>query len=93
MLTELKSVRQSVDQRLRSLSLIKDALIGKLDSRAYCRYLSLIANQYSQHSPKVMCLAASRCITTHPELGTYLLKHAAEERGHNDWAYQDRALQ
>ena len=54
---------------------------------------SRVVGQYTPHSPKVMALAASRCADTHPELGAYLLHHALEEQGHDEWARQDlRAL-
>ena len=89
MIESLKGIRKSVDARLRSLPLVKETLDGKTDKSAYCRYLSLVANRYAEHSPKVMALAASRCINSHPELGKYLMQHACEECGHNDWAKED----
>jgi heme oxygenase len=89
MIKELVSIRSHVNERLRTLPLVQDALAGNLDRAVYIRYLNEIANQYAPHSPVVMCLAASRCLTTHPELAQYLLKHAGEERGHNEWAHAD----
>lgn len=55
----------------------------------YVRYLQRIAHQYAPHSPVVMALAASRCKDSHPELARYLLHHAGEEKGHNEWALKD----
>jgi pyrroloquinoline quinone (PQQ) biosynthesis protein C len=89
MLKQLTSLRRQVDQRLRSLPVVQSALDGTLDRTTYVRYLNDIAYQYAPHSPQVMCLAASRCVNTHPELAEYLLNHAAEERGHNEWAHAD----
>jgi pyrroloquinoline quinone (PQQ) biosynthesis protein C len=89
MIKHLTSLRRKVDEQLRGLALVQDALEGRLDRTIYVRYLNEIAHQYAPHSPKVMCLAASRCVNTHPELAQYLLNHAAEERGHNEWAHAD----
>lgn len=89
MIEQLRKIRKSVDEQLRRLPLVQDALLGKVGVNTYSHYLASVANQYAHHSPKVMCLAASRCINTHPELGQYLLKHAAEERSHNEWAHDD----
>jgi len=69
---QLLSVGGQVNDRLRRLPLIQDALAGRLDQQHYVRYLTEIANQYVPHSPKVMCLAASRCVNTHPELAESL---------------------
>jgi pyrroloquinoline quinone (PQQ) biosynthesis protein C len=93
MIIELKAIRKDVDDALRQLPLIQDCLAGQVDVAAYRRYLESIANQYAWHSPKVMCLAASRCINSHWELANYLLKHAAEERGHSIWAQDDLLAQ
>jgi pyrroloquinoline quinone (PQQ) biosynthesis protein C len=89
MIEQLQSLRRQVDKRLRSLPFVQAALQGTLEQTAYMRYLNEVAYQYSPHSPVVMCLAASRCVNTHPELAQYLLNHAGEERGHNEWAHAD----
>jgi 3-oxoacyl-[acyl-carrier-protein] synthase-3 len=80
-LKETSSVRRLFDPASQSLREI------------YVGYLSRVVAQYTPHSPRVMALAASRCADTHPELGVYLLHHALEEQGHDEWARQDlRAL-
>jgi pyrroloquinoline quinone (PQQ) biosynthesis protein C len=54
----------------------------------YVRYLLNVYN-YAQHSPVVIAMAASRCMASTPEPGRYLLRHAAEEIGHEQWALSD----
>jgi pyrroloquinoline quinone (PQQ) biosynthesis protein C len=86
---QLLNIRRQVNDQLRAFPFIQDALRGTLEQSVYLQYLDRVANQYAPHSPKVMALAASRCINTHPELGEYLLKHASDERGHNEWSNSD----
>jgi hypothetical protein len=85
---ELHGIRRQVYEQLGTTRLVRSALAGNLDIRAYSRYL-LSAYHYSQHSSTVMAIAAARCMNTHPELATYLLHHAEEERGHHQWALDD----
>jgi pyrroloquinoline quinone (PQQ) biosynthesis protein C len=63
---------------------------GSVDVATYARYLTN-AFHYAGHSPKVMAIAAARCLDAHPELAAYLLHHADEERGHDAWALADLA--
>lgn len=85
----LREVRSNVNTQLREIPFVRSALNGATDRDAYIAYLSLIANQYARHSPKVMALAASRCTDSHPEFAKYLFQHATEEQPHNEWAFND----
>ena len=92
----LRELRKVLDARLRKTPLVKSVLEDESTPetlatfpRRYIRYLSQIAQQYSPHSPVVMALAASRCMSSHRELSRYLLHHAREEQGHDSWAFED----
>ena len=89
LLARLKGIRAQVDGRLRGTRPVAAALGAGIDRKTYVAYLSRVASQYAPHSPEVMSLAAGRCITSRPALGVYLLRHAADERGHNEWAADD----
>ncbi len=85
----LIKLRKDLDARLRETELVKSALSEQDGPEArtelnprYLNYLSRVAAQYAPHSPIVMALAASRCMTTHPEMARYLLHHVGEEQGH-----------
>jgi heme oxygenase len=86
----LLNIRRRVADEFATTSIINKLLAGQPDRDAYLRYL-VNAYNYAQYSPKIMALAASRCLTSHPELGAYLLRHAEEEQGHEDWALADLA--
>ena len=81
-------LRKQVAEEFQCTRLFKTLFAGAFDTTAYVRYL-LNAYYYAQYSPKIMALAASRCIDSHPDLGAYLLHHANEERGHDLWALED----
>ncbi len=84
----LLEVRKRVITELTDTKITKALFAGTVEPSAYVRYL-INAYNYAQHSPKVMALAAARCMGTHPELATYLLHHADEEQGHDLWALED----
>lgn len=84
----LLEVRKQVLKGLRDTKIIKTLFAGTPDLGAYVRYL-INAHHYAQHSPKVMAIAAARCMDMHPALATYLLHHAHEEQGHEQWALED----
>jgi len=86
----LLAVRQRVKEQLPETRIIKDLIEGRIDHDAYVRYL-INAYNYAQFSPKVMAIAAARCMDSHPELAVYLLRHAEEEQGHEAWALADLA--
>jgi len=58
------------------------------DVRFYARYLMNVWH-YAQHSSTVIGLAGTRCVLSHPPLAEYLLQHALEELGHDQWALDD----
>jgi pyrroloquinoline quinone (PQQ) biosynthesis protein C len=84
----LLQVRKRVAAGLQATPVLQSALAGKVNREQYARYL-MNAWHYAGHSPKVMAIAAARCMDDHPELAAYLLRHAAEERGHDGWALGD----
>jgi len=84
----LIEVRKRVFSELNDTRVVKALFAGTPDPNAYVRYL-INAYNYAQYSPKVMAIAAARCMDTHPELATYLLHHADEEQGHDKWAFED----
>ena len=86
----LLQVRRRVLEGLISIDAIRATLAGQLDPRLYVAYLTNVFH-YAQHSATVIALAGSRCVASHPELARYLLKHADEELGHEQWALDDLA--
>ncbi len=84
----LLDIRHQVLAGLKETEVIKSLLENRPNKETYIRYLTFVY-QYAQHSPKVIALAASRCINSHPELARYLLHHAEEEQGHDIWALED----
>ena len=86
----LSSVRQRVLEGITATPIVANVLSGDADRQAYTRYLTNVWH-YAQHSSIVIGLAGSRCVTGHPELATYLLHHAQEELGHDQWALDDLA--
>ena len=84
----LLELRQESIEHFRKTQAFHRLMSGTLRQQIYIRYL-LNVYHYAQHSPKVIALASSRCVGTHPELAAYLLRHAAEEIGHEQWAYSD----
>ena len=87
-MNSLIDIRYQVLAELKKTEVIKSLLQGQPNKNSYIRYLTSVY-QYAQHSPKVIALAASRCINTHSELARYLLHHAEEEQGHDAWALED----
>ncbi len=86
----LRAVRERVRKGLQSTPALRNALSGAVDRGMYARYLTN-AFHYAGHSPKVMAIAAARCMDRQPDLAAYLLHHANEERGHDLWALTDLA--
>ena len=87
-LTELNAIQQGFHQRLRQTHIVQTIFAEKLKRGDYIRYL-IDAHYYASFSPKVMRLAAERCEPDYPALSMYLLHHAEEETGHDEWARQD----
>jgi heme oxygenase len=86
----LVDLRKRVVDELRATRVVKGVLEGRPDREGYVRYL-LNVRYYAQFSPVLMSLGASRCMASHPDLARYLLRHAAEEQGHDAWALADLA--
>lgn len=86
----LLAVRRRVMEELPATRIVQELMAGQPDRDAYIRYLINVYN-YAQHSSKVMAIAAAHCMDSHPELASYLLRHAEEEQGHDRWALADLA--
>ena len=86
----LASIRAATMAELGSCRIVSDALAGQSASADYIAYLTNVYH-YARFSPVIMAAAASRACTTHEKLATYLLHHAAEEQGHEQWALEDLA--
>jgi pyrroloquinoline quinone (PQQ) biosynthesis protein C len=84
----LDKVRANVREALAGIPIIADAIAGKADPKFYARYLTNVWH-YAQHSATVIGLAGTRCVLSHPPLAQYLLHHALEELGHEQWALDD----
>lgn len=84
----LLDLRSQVRENLLNTRSVQAVLSGEPSRELYARYL-INVYKYAQHSPKVIALAASRCMSSHPLLAKYLLIHAEEERGHDLWALAD----
>ncbi|MFP6665386.1 MAG: iron-containing redox enzyme family protein [Deltaproteobacteria bacterium] len=86
----LRGIRAATMAELAGCRIVADALAGRSRSEDYISYLTSVFH-YARFSPVIMAAAASRCSQSHPELSAYLLKHAAEEQGHDVWALEDLA--
>src|SRR5262245_43910558 len=84
----LAELREESLRRVGKAPLVRELLRGEPSRRAYVRYL-LDVHHYAQHSASVIALAGARALGNHPELGGYLIRHAAEELGHDVWARND----
>lgn len=86
----LSKRRAEVRNGILGLDRVRDVLDSRTDPRLYVRYLTNVWH-YAQHSSIVIGLAGSRCVQTQPKLADYLLHHAREELGHDQWALEDLA--
>lgn len=86
----LNQVRSRVRDALLAQPAIQSLFAGKADPAQYARYLENVWH-YAQHSSTVIGMAGARCVPTHPQLAQYLLHHAQEELGHEQWALDDLA--
>lgn len=84
----LDKVRAETRDALTRVGWIADVIARKPDATLYTRYLTNVWH-YAQHSATVIGLAGSRCVLSHPSLAQYLLGHALEELGHDQWALND----
>lgn len=86
----LLRVRRQTLEGIVAVEAVRGTLAGRLDSVLYAAYLKNVFH-YAQHSSTVIAMAGARCVRTHPELAHYLLVHAEEELGHEQWALDDLA--
>jgi heme oxygenase len=86
----LLQTRTRVREAIIETPLVASLMAGRISRDAYADYLCNVY-AYAEHSAKVIALAASRCMNSHPELARYLLHHAEEEQGHDRWALADLA--
>jgi pyrroloquinoline quinone (PQQ) biosynthesis protein C len=84
----LLAVRRRVLQGLSETEAVKAVLAGKPDPAVYARYLTNVFH-YASHSAEVIALAGARSVRSHPAASCYLLHHAEEEMGHEQWALDD----
>jgi heme oxygenase len=87
----LTAVRKRVLEGITATPIVASVLSGDADPQAYARYLTNVWH-YAQHSSTVIGLAGSRCVARNPRLADYLLHHAREELGHEQWALDDLAV-
>lgn len=83
-------VRRQTLEGIVAVEAVRDTLAGRLDPALYAAYLTNVFH-YARHSSTVIAMAGARCVRTHPELARYLLVHAGEELGHEQWALEDLA--
>ncbi|HKO93285.1 MAG TPA: iron-containing redox enzyme family protein [Polyangiaceae bacterium] len=88
LIERLAVLRAESLSRMRRTPLVRALLGGDLPRRAYARYL-LDVHHYAQHSASVIAMAGARSVAGHPEVAGYLIRHAAEELGHEVWARED----
>ena len=86
----LNQIRARMRGDILQQKIVRDLFEGNLDPAAYVRYLENIW-YYAQHSSIVIGLAGARAVSSHPKLADYLLHHAREELGHDEWALEDLA--
>lgn len=86
----LLHVRQRVLEGIVSVEGVKEALAGHLDRAIYISYLTNVFH-YARHSATVIAMAGARAVQRHPGLARYLIHHADEELGHEQWALDDLA--
>ena len=87
----LLAVRQQTLRGIIGVDAVAAALDGRIDPALYAAYLANVFH-YAQHSAAVIGLAGGRCTRKHPDLARYLLRHAEEELGHEQWALDDLAV-
>lgn len=86
----LNRLRGEVREAIIGQDMVRAVLDGKADPAGYIRYLENVWH-YAQHSSIVIGLAGARCVPVSEPLADYLLHHAREELGHDQWALDDLA--
>jgi hypothetical protein len=85
---ELLHLRHSVSERIKATSAVSKLLSGDSAIKVYGHYLSNVWH-YAQHSAIVIGMAGARAVPRNPKMADYLLHHAREELGHEQWALED----
>lgn len=86
----LNGLRAQVREGIVGQPIIQEIFAGTAKPDYYRRYMENVWH-YAQHSSIVIGMAGARSVTSHPELANYLLRHAQEELGHDQWALDDLA--
>ncbi len=84
----LRELRALVHDELGTTRILRGVLEGRAVREHYTAYLTNVWH-YARFSPVIMAQAASRLSMTHPELSLYVLGHARDEQGHDEWALRD----
>lgn len=84
----LDALRRETVAELKDCRIVEEVLAGRSRQEDYVAYLINVYH-YARFSPVIMAAAAARTSQTYPELSLYLLRHAAEEQGHDTWALDD----
>lgn len=79
---------ESATNEIISSKLVRAVKEEKITRTQYIAYISDVYT-YARHSSQVIGLAANRLVLSHPELASYLYRHAVEELGHDKWAASD----
>jgi heme oxygenase len=86
----LLQVRRNVLEQIKASRAGTRVLSGEGSREVYTKYLMNVWH-YAQHSAIVIGMAGARAVARAPELADYLLHHAREELGHEQWALDDLA--
>lgn len=86
----LLKVRQSVFERIKTSSAFSKLSDEDTAYKAYRHYLTNVWH-YAQHSAIVIGIAGTRAVSQNTKMADYLLHHAREELGHEQWALDDLA--
>ena len=85
---QLQSLRSGTLQRLQASDAFQRLMGTGMNRNIYAGYLVDVYH-YAQHSARVIALAGSRCVNSHPQAAAYLMRHSTEEIGHEEWARAD----
>ena len=87
----LTTIRKQVDTELRETRIVSLLLSGTDPDTFLDLYATYLVNAgwYARFSPELMAAGGGRLINANRPLGAYLLHHADEEAGHDQWARDD----
>lgn len=84
----LEMIQKAACERVMKSLLVRAIIEAKVTREQYRSYMVDVYH-YACHSSQVIGMAAVRLVTSHPEMATYLFRHAEEELGHDKWAASD----